>query len=233
MCCNIKKSFSFLGLPTFNLNRLPFIERLSIIAIELSASALSGIIPACAGSDRQRSHPERDAGISIRAPHTGSDHRVDGVVILVGISIRAPHTGSNLVLDTRAHWLVLFQSALPIRGATRGACPASRLLRHFNPRSPYGERHSLLALPQQSDEFQSALPIRGATCVLRLLYQRGRISIRAPHTGSDRSWLVSAKKLSRFQSALPIRGATATFCSVTLLSAKYCVFKDRRRKFSR
>lgn len=37
----------------------------------------------------------------------------------------------------------------------------------------------------------------------------------------------------KFQSALPLRGATATFCSITLLSAKYCSFKDRRRKFIR
>lgn len=36
-----------------------------------------------------------------------------------------------------------------------------------------------------------------------------------------------------FQSALPLRGATATFCSITLLSAKYCIFKDHRRKISR
>nr|DAH15436.1 MAG TPA: hypothetical protein [Caudoviricetes sp.] len=55
VCYDIKKPFPFLSLPTFNLNRPLFIERLSIIAIELSASALSRIIPAYAGSTAGRS----------------------------------------------------------------------------------------------------------------------------------------------------------------------------------
>ena len=53
VCCNIKKPFPFLSLLAFSLNCLSFIERLSIIAIELSASALSRIIPAYAGSTKQ------------------------------------------------------------------------------------------------------------------------------------------------------------------------------------
>ena len=79
-----------------------------------------------------------------------------------------------------------FQSALPLRGATalgeRARTPfvisiraplagsdlhrAGRLSgkdRHFNPRSPCGERHEFLVDESEFIEFQSALPLRGAT----------------------------------------------------------------------
>ena len=81
---------------------------------------------------------------------------------------------------------------------------------NFNPRSPCGERRRSGGMHYTSIEFQSALPLRGATS--------------APAVTSA---------TSLFQSALPLRGATAIFCSITLLSAKYCSFKDRRRKFIR
>ena len=83
--------------------------------------------------------------------------------------------------------------------------------RDFNPRSPCGERRRTAIELPKNKRFQSALPLRGATTRRR----------REPPTPEQ------------FQSALPLRGATAIFCSITLLSAKYCSFKDRRRKFIR
>ncbi len=58
-----------------------------------------------------------DDMISIHAPHTGSDATATFVDLASGISIHAPHTGSDLQRhdDFRAG---LFQSTLPIRGAT-------------------------------------------------------------------------------------------------------------------
>ena len=58
------------------------------------------------------------------------------------------------------------------------------------------------------------------------------ISIRAPLAGSDAHAEARFSGSQAFQSALTLRGATATFCSINLLSAKCCIFKDRRRKFS-
>ena len=101
--------------------------------------------------------------ISIHAPRTGSDDAVrppharhDGfqstlpargatlcnqiVAVLVGISIHAPRTGSDITPS-----------------------PPPRPPRDFNPRSPHGERQTLLSVVSTSRRFQSTLPARGAT----------------------------------------------------------------------
>ena len=102
--------------------------------------------------------------ISIHAPRTGSDRAVPGDVQRAGgISIHAPRTGSDEMPSSSIWAMPLFQSTLPARGATRTACCACAQTRHFNPRSPHGERRLLLRL------LQNALPI----------------SIHAPRTGSD------------------------------------------------
>ena len=57
--------------------------------------------------------------------------------------------------------------------------------RHFNPRSPCGERLYQIILYLQLILFQSTLPVWGATSVLRLYSLVGPISIHAPRVGSD------------------------------------------------
>ncbi len=80
------------------------------------------------------------------------------------ISIHAPRAGSDaFIVDYRA-FSRLFQSTLPVRGATRA-----------NPRST------------PDCGFQSTLPVRGATCVIRGRVRRLIISIHAPRAGSDRA----------------------------------------------
>ena len=122
--------------------------------------------------------------ISIHAPRTGSDKRQENDTPDGRISIHAPRTGSDkslvlLTLDKR----------------------------HFNPRSPHGERLCWLCWPLWRRLFQSTLPARGATWLLarsagsadfnprsphgerpasrRQSRQRPAISIHAPRTGSD------------------------------------------------
>ena len=101
----------------------------------------------------------------------------------------------------------VFQSTLPLRGATHpqtdsrallaisihapltGSDPrrsgGRRLLRHFNPRSPYGERLVLNGPTLNGFKFQSTLPLRGATIMQAVNAQKHSISIHAPLTGSD------------------------------------------------
>ncbi len=79
----------------------------------------------------------------------------------------------------------LFQSTLPARGATGGDAGQHRH-RHFNPRSPHGERRGAA---------QSCVPQR-------------KISIHAPRTGSDVVQLKVVYRREKFQSTLPARGAT-------------------------
>ena len=110
--------------------------------------------------------------ISIRAPLAGSDGRPDGRPGFYVISIRAPLAGS----DTRAYSLRYTH-------------------RHFNPRSPCGERPGRFGTTTRSSRFQSALPLRGATQHIR------------PET-----------LFGEFQSALPLRGATEPFPGITIVA---------------
>ncbi len=126
-----------------------------------------------------------------------------------------------------------FQSALPLRGAT-AMCAPRISMQIISIRAPLaGSDKAKLGANYDAVQFQSALPLRGATlmcaraCLNTLLFQSA-----LPLRGATLP-LARSTRMKRFQSALPLRGATATFCSITLLSAKYCIFKDRRRKFSR
>ena len=105
-----------------------------------------------------------------------------------------------------------------------------RWCRHFNPRSPWGERPRPQVLPRRHGRFQSTLPVGGATaitCHFRILLS---ISIHAPRGGSDvRFGMVTVPPsyfnprspwgerpsnyyfftvAQKFQSTLPVGGAT-------------------------
>ena len=136
--------------------------------------------------ERRGSHKPRHHNweISIHAPRTGSDRRDERQKPRHGISIHAPRTGSDAA--NRLH---------------------NAIYRHFNPRSPHGERHNLAytlkfrkefqsTLPARGATqnyvdtlhgvtFQSTLPARGATKRLVICQQAMCISIHAPRTGSD------------------------------------------------
>ena len=79
----------------------------------------------------------------------------------------------------------LFQSTLPVRGATRSTFP----------------------LITQS-VFQSTLPVRGATFGVPNQGRDGTISIHAPREGSDIIRGNGLIGVCSFQSTLPVRGAT-------------------------
>ena len=119
---------------------------------------------------------------------------------------RSPH-GERLGLQLAASQAAQFQPTLPARGATRlivssrlarristhaprtgsdeGCSSSAGTSRHFNPRSPHGERRHAARLYDGAVRFQSTLPARGATADAVLLEQRLGISIHAPRTGSD------------------------------------------------
>ena len=79
-----------------------------------------------------------------------------------------------------------FQPTLPARGATSNRSNDAAGGRHFNPRSPHGERQKVAV-----DQYQKAL-----------------ISTHAPRTGSDLGGVVLGQRLGAFQPTLPARGAT-------------------------
>ena len=101
----------------------------------------------------------------------------------------------------------LFQSTLPLRGATRRIGPTGTESPNFNPRSPYGERRSISFNPKKSKRFQSTLPLRGATGSLAYSDEGLVFQSTLPLRGATITYrLQSSCKL--FQSTLPLRGAT-------------------------
>ena len=103
-----------------------------------------------------------------------------------GISIRAPLAGSDRVGRFSFARGLVFQSALPLRGATDGEADKA-VFPHISIRAPLAG----------SDRRQC------------FLVDICRISIRAPLAGSDALGLEDRDQQRRFQSALPLRGATA------------------------
>ena len=114
------------------------------------------------GSDSIKIHVIHDRGISIHAPRGGSDLRYSGAVRRPSdFNPRSPWGERQLVL-TCSNMVVIFQSTLPVGGATAGQAPSARKAQisihaprggsdvipcfrwfrclYFNPRSPWGER---------------------------------------------------------------------------------------------
>ena len=85
-------------------------------------------------------HKALNYAISIHAPRVGSDLSFGRPKESLGISIHAPRVGSDLLLSPPSRGRGLFQSTLPVWGATLRSLPVLIALFDFNPRSPCGER---------------------------------------------------------------------------------------------
>ena len=123
-----------------------------------------------------------------------------------------------------------FQSTLPVGGATfdranffgrpcisihapRGGSDTqiynhNKLKQHFNPRSPWGERHRPKRLKPMIKEFQSTLPVGGAT--LSDNSQPQIIDDFNPRSPWGERQIRTGMRISiiAFQSTLPVGGAT-------------------------
>ncbi len=138
-----------------------------------------------------------------------------------------------------------FQPTLPARGATRKAGDNRRKGRHFNPRSPHGERQEERKNASWEDEISTHAPRTGSDSLrcwsvcFRATYFNPRsphgerpmftetslsyivISTHAPRTGSDPVAPAPADKPAAFQPTLPARGATKRMS----LRRSSCVFQ--------
>ena len=143
--------------------RSPHGERPSSIAAISASLIFQPTLPA-RGATNLHSVFQKGTIISTHAPRTGSDLSGRRGARDCPISTHAPRTGSDYMLPMSSQ-------------------PPPR---HFNPRSPHGERLHTLLDNSQFDAFQPTLPARGATAALAT------------------AWGV----LSKFQPTLPARGAT-------------------------
>ena len=129
--------------------------------------------------------------ISIHAPRVGSDLKIDiRHCQITHFNPRSP-CGERRKNDNARRSLVIFQSTLPVWGATgtsgrdgvrasyfnpRSPCgerpvstPPRSVLSNFNPRSPCGERRRKHGRDRHQLPFQSTLPVWGATSSARVL----------------------------------------------------------------
>ena len=101
------------------------------------------------------------------------------------ISIHAPRVGSDVFSGVVASMMFVFQSTLPVWGATPEPLTGRTAQRHFNPRSPCGERRRYKVQDFPGLLFQSTLPVWGATAGNGVVFAKIHISIHAPRVGSD------------------------------------------------
>ena len=93
--------------------------------------------------------------------------------------------------------------------------------RHFNPRSPHGERRDYRAAGDRHPSISIHAPRTGsdrraaAACAVRA------ISIHAPRTGSDVALRGLLRPTTAFQSTLPARGATCTLSPLTMTATYF------------
>ena len=148
-------------------------------------------------------------GISIRAPRAGRDEvpREDREPTLAYFNPRAPcgarHLG-KFAFCTGGHfnprapcgarrcsplgrqWPCAFQSARPVRGATRRRRATRATPCNFNPRAPCGARRRWRASPFWSRGISIRAPRAGRDRdELDIVYKNDLISIRAPRAGRD------------------------------------------------
>ena len=122
-------------------------------------------LPVRGATQPVRLAPGSVRGISIHAPRAGSDVWTEACAALNElISIHAPRAGSDVGPEDASVPLDLFQSTLPVRGATMRSTGSPSPASNFNPRSPCGERPRQQKAPSRT----------------------GGISIHAPRAGSDR-----------------------------------------------
>ena len=124
--------------------------------------------------------------ISIHAPRVGSDLPFRPFSLRSSISIHAPRVGSDSAYSVSDFRQDVFQSTLPVWGATK-------LYLKIEKRN-YISIHA----PRVGSDTQS----------LNKSFIQGAISIHAPRVGSDLSPRSSSATLVLFQSTLPVWGAT-------------------------
>ena len=124
------------------------------------------------------------------------------------ISIHAPRVGSDGKQGGYQKQSRIFQSTLPVWGATREERACDRAVQDFNPRSPCGERPFGNLDGRYFQKISIHAPRVGSDG-----FQRGRqlavvISIHAPRVGSDEMPEYVERGAAIFQSTLPVWGAT-------------------------
>ena len=154
------------------------------------------------GATEQKNGRNYTSNISIHASRMGSDRVSFSSLVSFHISIHAPAWGATnffLLLYT----VCCISIHAPRMGSDQGLSAAMGEPRYFNPRSPHGERHTVLVYVSLAAGFQSTLPAWGATEAIEIMGNLMTISIHAPRMGSDPPIRAKMTTSHIFQSTLP------------------------------
>ena len=141
------------------------------------------------------------------------------------ISIHTPHAGSDLISFNFLINSSLFQSTLPMRGATHRSSSKFGNNLNFNPHSPCGERLSAAYLTKYYGNISIHTPHAGSDIAYQEIWDQ--LKNFNPHSpcGERRPERAVFHDLNPFQSTLPMRGATAKVTEFTLnLKTKFMTF---------
>ena len=179
-----------------------------VLASSTSGSTFQSTLPVWGATYQTRAYENFERDFNPRSPCGERPGMVGNPVFVQKISIHAPRVGSDVYCRYPHKQTRGFQSTLPVWGATSRPSKMRRRPRHFNPRSPCGERHLCClyyninhrnfnprspcgerhphpAKSKQKERFQSTLPVWGATDLATFAYLAAFISIHAPRVGSD------------------------------------------------
>ena len=139
------------------------------------------------------------------------------------ISIHAPRVGSDSEFRMLTAHRILFQSTLPVWGATRQHSIKKLTHGYFNPRSPCGERHILHSTLVRGIDFNPRSPCgERRVCSHHQSFFPRYFNPRSPC--GERPWTQATPVLPDpiFQSTLPVWGATV----LDALPVAYFVFQS-------
>ena len=142
--------------------------------------------------------------------------------------------GERLSLPIEPSSSIIFQSTLPVGGATFRCIPPQGICKisihaprggsdvgqctlavrdtNFNPRSPWGERLCRYLCVSSTTKFQSTLPVGGATSLTtNHRTSHSNFNPRSPWGERPINTLTIAVVIT-FQSTLPVGGATPSYC---------------------
>ncbi len=146
--------------------------------------------------------------ISIHAPRAGSDSSINAGLLTADVFQSTLPVRGATVWKLQSSITMIFQSTLPVRGATVFFRVSTCSNGYFNPRSPCGERHVGAGAGLPEEDISIHAPRAGSDGVSLAPRQLERdFNPRSP-CGERREFFNIPDTESIFQSTLPVRGAT-------------------------
>ena len=139
---------------------------------------------------------------------------------IIRISTHAPRTGSDTASGLQQSSPTGFQPTLPARGATRRGQGVFRAAKHFNPRSPHGERRSRWEQRGAGRNFNPRSPHGERRAASKATAETWDFNPRSPHGERLRPWLLSTRATA-ISTHAPRTGSDVTVVWATQAEANF------------